>query len=312
MNDFQVMIRRIRNSLKDALGQGNNKEKGNKRPDIKMCPNCGKFVAAKARQCEYCQVELDPKPRPEPKDSPGGGSSSFNPTMVVFGLCILFFFLSIFFSAKVEDYDLAGRFWRPSGEVLVRLGSNVALYTFYGEPWRLVTYNFLHGDMMHIFFNLMVLAQLGPLTFHNYGARRFWILVFVTGAAGGLLSGLPFISGAVPHNSVGFSGVLFGFLGANFIYLRKHGFYAAAQRFLNYMIWGNAILILITFIGLLRVDNLAHIVGMVAGLLMGNLFASRFYNFLHPAWEYLINGFFIIVWGLGLWRVFLLIDGRFG
>jgi membrane associated rhomboid family serine protease len=158
----------------------------------------------------------------------------------------------------------------------------------------------------------MVLAQLGPLTFQNYGPRRFWLLVFITGAAGGLLSALPFVYGSAPHNSVGFSAVLFGFLGANYVYLRRNGYYSAAQRFKMYMIWGNVILIVVTMLGLMRIDNLAHIGGMTAGLGLGFLFGSRLYNFINPVWETVVNVLFLLVWLIGLWRVFLLIDGRFG
>ena len=136
-----------------------------------------------------------------------------------------------------------------------------------GEGWRLLSYMFLHGNLIHILFNLSALAMLGPMVLQLFGLRRFWLIAFVTGVAGAAAStGL----GALfwPHATVGFSGALFGFLGALWGFARREGDFTSAERWKRYMIYGNVIMIAVTFLGL-AVDNLCHLGGMFAGMAMG-------------------------------------------
>src|SRR5690242_10313977 len=56
------------------------------------------------------------------------------------------------------------------------------------QPWTLVTYMFLHGGLMHIFFNMMMLWFAGPMVEERMGPQRFLTLYLVSGVAGALLS----------------------------------------------------------------------------------------------------------------------------
>jgi membrane associated rhomboid family serine protease len=56
------------------------------------------------------------------------------------------------------------------------------------QPWTLVTYMFLHGGLMHIFFNMMMLWFAGPMVEERLGPQRFITLYVVSGVAGALLS----------------------------------------------------------------------------------------------------------------------------
>jgi membrane associated rhomboid family serine protease len=55
----------------------------------------------------------------------------------------------------------------------------------YGDfmPWQLVTYGFLHGDTMHILFNMFMLWMFGRELEHLMGSRRF-LTYFMTGVIG--------------------------------------------------------------------------------------------------------------------------------
>ena len=76
------------------------------------------------------------------------------------------------------------------------------------EPWRFVTYMFVHSGFGHIFFNMLGLYFFGPQLEARLGERHFLGLYFVSGLAGALLS-IP-----VGHPMVGASGATFGvFLG---------------------------------------------------------------------------------------------------
>ena len=52
------------------------------------------------------------------------------------------------------------------------------------EWYRLVTACYLHGGLIHIGFNMMVLMDIGPVVEELYGSARFFFLYTVTGAAG--------------------------------------------------------------------------------------------------------------------------------
>ena len=65
---------------------------------------------------------------------------------------------------------------------------SLALWPFgspYGDfyPWQLVTYGFLHGDMMHILFNMFMLWMFGRELERLMGPRRF-LIYYLTGVVG--------------------------------------------------------------------------------------------------------------------------------
>jgi len=56
------------------------------------------------------------------------------------------------------------------------------------QPWRLVTYMFAHGNLMHIFFNMLMLFFFGPPVEARWGSREFLKFYFICGMAGAILS----------------------------------------------------------------------------------------------------------------------------
>ena len=89
------------------------------------------------------------------------------------------------------------------------------------QVWRLVTYQFLHGDMLHILFNMIGLFFLGPTLERHWGSKKFLVFYLSCGIVGGLLYpallGLRIIS---PHPTlgvlplIGASGAILGMLAA--------------------------------------------------------------------------------------------------
>ncbi len=86
------------------------------------------------------------------------------------------------------------------------------MFIGHGFLWQIVTYMFLHGNLMHILMNMFMLFFLGPETERMLGPRRFAMLYFGCGIIAGL--GWLLISGRHGHPCVGASGALFGVLGA--------------------------------------------------------------------------------------------------
>lgn len=86
------------------------------------------------------------------------------------------------------------------------------------QLWRLVTYQFLHGDIFHILFNMLGLFFLGPTLEQHWGSRKFLIFYLGCGAVGGLvypiLLALRIISPHPVFPLIGASGAILGMLAA--------------------------------------------------------------------------------------------------
>jgi len=89
------------------------------------------------------------------------------------------------------------------------------------QLWRLVTYQFLHGGLWHILFNMLILYFLGSTLERHWGSKRFLVFYLGCGMVGGLvyplLLGLKIISPHPIHGVlplVGASGAILGVLAA--------------------------------------------------------------------------------------------------
>jgi len=162
----------------------------------------------------------------------------------------------VFFLATV----LSGGFTLPN---LIRLGAKFGPLIAAGEWQRLLISIFLHGNLMHLFFNTYALYYLGRLAEGVFGSRKFFAVYIFSGIGGSLLSyGWHF-----GRAGVGASGAIFGLAGAIFASGLKH-----RNTSLNRM--GMSILpfILINLvIGFVvpAIDNAAHIGGLLTGMAMG-------------------------------------------
>jgi rhomboid protease GluP len=150
-------------------------------------------------------------------------------------------------------------------------GANVGPYTLSGQWWRLFTYMFLHGSLMHIAFNMWCLWDLGRLAESLYGRWTFGAIYLITGIGAGLAS-----VAWNPHVlSVGASGAIFGLAGAliSSFYLGEFSVPRAALsgtlRSLLFFAGFNL------FFGQLfgGIDNACHIGGLITGLILGAMIA---------------------------------------
>jgi len=50
--------------------------------------------------------------------------------------------------------------------------------------WTLISANYLHGNILHIFFNMFAFKQIAPLVVQEYGVYRMFVLYTLGGAIG--------------------------------------------------------------------------------------------------------------------------------
>lgn len=139
----------------------------------------------------------------------------------------------------------------------------------YGFIWQLVTYIFLHGSLVHLLFNMMVLFFIGPETERGTGARHFLIVYFLSGILGGAgwLLMNPYDAGLC----VGASGSVLGVLAAfavlypnRRLILLFFPFYPIKAWVVMLMVLGLDFM-LMTMRPETQVAYAVHVVGVIAG-----------------------------------------------
>ena len=86
------------------------------------------------------------------------------------------------------------------------------------QLWRLITYQFLHDGLGHIFWNMLILYFFGPMLERLWGGKKFLTFYLVCGAMGGLLYPFLVLIGWLNAGPlVGASGSILGMLAAGAI-----------------------------------------------------------------------------------------------
>ncbi|WP_290874905.1 rhomboid family intramembrane serine protease [Gracilimonas sp.] len=67
------------------------------------------------------------------------------------------------------------------------LGFDPSFPTFLTQPWRFITYMFLHGGFLHFLFNMLWLWWMGRAVEETLGPRTFTVIYFGAGILGALL-----------------------------------------------------------------------------------------------------------------------------
>ena len=133
----------------------------------------------------------------------------------------------------------------------------------HGEIWRLLTPIFIHFNLMHIVFNMLMLRDMGSLVESRQGPKVLILLVVTIGIGSNL--GQYFYNG--PEFG-GMSGVLYGLLG--YIWLRGQcdpasGLHLSPMTLAMMLVW--------FFLCLLKVipgvANVCHAAGLLMGMMIG-------------------------------------------
>ena len=190
------------------------------------------------------------------------GESSITLTHVLFGANVAVFVAMVLASGSAVDFQ---------GQTLVRFGANFGPYTLSGDWWRLFTYMFLHGGLMHIAFNMWCLWDLGQLCESLYGRWTYAAIYLICGLGASLASAAwhPYVP------SVGASGAIFGLAGA-LIAAFKLGEFSVPRSALSGTLRSLGAFVVYNLIFgfiLPGVDNTAHIGGLITGLIVGALIA---------------------------------------
>jgi rhomboid protease GluP len=182
-------------------------------------------------------------------------SQKFKPTLILIALNIAFY---VYTSVQ------GGNFLNTDITMIATYGQVNAL-VFQGYYWQLFTSMFVHANIAHLAGNMLFLFIFGLRGEEMFSLPEYLLVYFLGGLTGNMLSLL-----LLPLNipSVGASGAIFALFGAATVYARR----SVSQSVVGALIYAFFLLLLSSGEG---VNNFAHIGGLVIGLLIGYLLATK-------------------------------------
>ena len=246
-----------------------------------LCPNCRKLISNDEPACPYCGMS---RPGAAWKRGFMGLSSlrRLDPVMAILVVNAVFYLLSILIDPAALGISANPlTFLSPSDGSLFLLGATGTIPIAYGRWWTLIAASFLHGGILHIFFNMMALRQLGPFVVDAFGPYRFAILYTWTGVAGFLLSflaGIPFTIGA--------SAPICGLIGAILYYGKSRGGFYGEAIYRQAMGWVVGLVLFGLFLP--GINNWAHGGGILSGILVA--FLTGYHERRMETWRHRVFG----------------------
>jgi len=178
------------------------------------------------------------------------------PTYILIALNIAFY---------IYTSVVGGDFLNTNANMILRYGQVNSLVIYSGYYYQLFTSMFVHANIAHIAGNMLFLLIFGLRGEEMFSLPEY-LLVYVLGGLTGNLLSLLLLPLDVP--SVGASGAIFAMFGACTIYARR----SVRQSIIGALIYAFFLLFLSSG---LDVNNFAHIGGLVTGLLIGYVLATR-------------------------------------
>ncbi len=183
-------------------------------------------------------------------------SEKYKPTYILIAVNVIIYVLTSV---------VGGSFLETNPNLILRWGQTGADVLYLGRYYELLTSMFIHADIVHIAGNMIFLLVFGLRCEEMFSLPEYLGIYFLSGIGGNLLS-LLFLDLNVV--SLGASGAIFGMFGAAIIHSRR----SLGQSIIGALIFG---FFLVFLSSAPNVNNLAHIGGLVVGLIIGYVLASR-------------------------------------
>ena len=233
------------------------------------CVRCGREVSSSPGDasplCRECRADVGLiVPSHDTATSPPlvRVRSPFGLTQVIVGINVLVFVGMLLTGVSPLS---------PRPVQLVMWGANFAPLSLGSQPWRMLASNYVHIGIIHIFFNMWCLWNLGQLAERIFD-RWSYLLVYTASGVAGSLASLWWHPQGI---GAGASGAIFGLAGGLIavLYLGKLPIAKEALKptLRSLMMFAAYNL----FFGLVPgIDNSAHLGGLFAGLAIGAVLAG--------------------------------------
>ena len=230
-----------------------------------LCPNCKKLISASEAKCPYCGTK---KPSSWWKNNSWtrGLRDSDQFVKIIIAVNVGMYLISILLNPRATGLSMNPlTFLSPSDTSLLLLGATGTVpIDKYHRLWTLVSASFLHGGILHIFFNMAALRQLATVVNREFGVYRMFVIYTVSGIIGfwiSYLAGITFTIGA--------SASVCGLVGALLYYGKSRG--GIYGRNLYRQVFGWVVFLFIFGLIVPGINNWGHGGGILAGIIFGYL-----------------------------------------
>ncbi len=225
-----------------------------------QCAGCGAVLPIEGGACTKCGAKVSGLART--LHAAGLSIPAFVPTSALLGLAIIAAHVRMMIGWPGEGL------WTWKREALIAHGGLWGPAIFEGQWWRLGTYMFIHLGVLHLFFNIAALSQIGPSIESVFGRARMVLFFALTGVLAGLASIL--VMPLTP--SAGASGAIMGLIGVAAAWGHRQGT-ASGREVRNQMLKWAAYTMLFGL--MFRANHVAHAAGFASGALLGAMFQPR-------------------------------------
>ena len=240
----------------------------NQRPSI-LCPNCRKLISSSESKCPYCGIR---RPGSWIKNNAWtrGLRDPNQMIIAIIAINVGMYILSILFNPRAAGLSANPlTFLSPSGSNLELLGATgfVPIHDYH-RYWTLISANYLHGGILHIFFNMVALRQLASIVGREFGFYRMFAIYTLSGIFGYWIS---YMFGVLW--TIGASASVCGLVGAILYYGKSRGGAYGKALYKQIGMWV-VFLFLFGFI-VPGINNWGHGGGIIAGIGLGFLLGYR-------------------------------------
>lgn len=166
---------------------------------------------------------------------------------------------------------ITGRHPESADEIYLLMGGNNRSLVLDGQVWRLLSSIFMHLDFSHLFLNMYALVYIGLMIENKYGSWKTLTIYLWSGIVSAL-------SSLVFHDErwimMGASGAIMGMFGAFLALLLSKSLEKNATRALLISTLFLVAIMLVNGLTSTRVDNAAHIGGLLWGFVIGSIFTQ--------------------------------------
>jgi rhomboid protease GluP len=234
-----------------------------------LCPGCRKLISRSEDKCPYCGLRKPGSWLKANRFAALFADPDELLRMIIYVNIGMFVFSILLNPARTGLNFNPLAFLAPGDQSLLILGATgtVPILQLH-HWWSLVAANYLHGGLLHIFFNMVALRQLGPLAAREFGVYRMFAVYTIGGVLGFFIS---FLAGV--HFTIGASASLCSLIGALLFYGKNRG--GAYGQAIYSQIGGWALMIFVFGLLVPGINNWGHGGGMVAGAVLAYLLGYR-------------------------------------
>ena len=271
-----------------------------------LCPNCRKLISTSESKCPYCGLS-----RPASLWKNNALTRGFRDPgkfiKLIITINVVMYILSILFDPKSTGLSLNPLiFLSPSGPILELFGATGTVpIDEYHRYWTLISASYLHGGILHIFFNMAAFNQLATIVNREFGVYRMFAIYTLSGIIGFWIS---YLAGV--YLTIGASASVCGLVGSILYYGKSRGGVYGKNLYRQIAVW----VVFLFIFGLVvpGINNWGHGGGLLAGIIFGFLLGyheKKKENYVHRflAGVCLIGTFVALIWAVSTSAYYLLL-----